>query len=127
MSLPKDMSSVLVWLPNENSPRTGHFDRTTSQWSVWFEEVGQWKVVREVEEWASFEDARNARHMRADTDHALSQAKARVPDYPWMHNDAKEAVWAVGSSLKVAGLANDELHAAIRKAVTALIGDDLAH
>lgn len=45
-----------------------------------------------------------------DINHAVKEAKRRVPDYPWTLNTASEAVWALGESLSGVKAANKDLH-----------------
>lgn len=48
--------------------------------------------------------------LKEDIDHAVKEAKNRVPDYPFDQNTASEAVWALGESLLGVEQANRELH-----------------
>jgi hypothetical protein len=125
-NLPPDMKPVLIWIKGVPNFLTGYYDSTCKQWRMWDDIGDEWIDTDNVEDWTSNEDARNARNMREDIDHALSQAKERLPDYPWSQNTMSEVVWALAGAHEGVSLANDELHAAIRKAVTALVGDDLA-
>lgn len=51
---------------------------------------------------AAFAEYREQKdEMQRDVDHAVREAKRRVPDYPWEGvATASEAVWAIGSSLE---------------------------
>jgi hypothetical protein len=46
--------------------------------------------------------------LQRDVNHAVSEAKRRVPDYPWDQNTASEAVWALGESLLGVSAACDD-------------------
>jgi hypothetical protein len=58
---------------------------------------------------ATLDEARRERdELKRDIDHAVAEAKRRVPDYPWDQNTASECVWALGESLLGVTAANDE-------------------
>lgn len=62
------------------------------------------------------------REMNEDRDHALKEAKRRMPDYPWSQNTASEVVWALGEGYLGVSAAigswkdqSDKLKAAIKR------------
>lgn len=75
----------------------------------WFEDSDQKhaEAMQEVERCSQALAERD--QLRDSTDHAVAEAKRRVPDYPWTLNTASEAVWALGESLRAAKADNAEL------------------